>query len=78
MIRKLEQKDKKKWSKLYNGYAKFYKVPMNKGILNTLWSWIHDESNIVNGICFELEGKIVGIAHYRTIQDQLRANIFVF
>ena len=38
MIRKLEQKDKGNWAKLYNGYADFYKVPMNKGILNTLWT----------------------------------------
>ena len=65
MIRKLQQKDKENWAKLYNGYSKFYKVPMNKGILDTLWGWIHDESHIVNGICFELENKIVGIAHYR-------------
>ena len=78
MIRKLELKDKENWAKLYNGYADFYKVPMNTGILNTLWGWIHDESHHVNGICFELEGKIVGIAHYRTMPDQLRANILVF
>ena len=26
MIRKLEQKDKENWAKLYNGYADFYKV----------------------------------------------------
>ena len=54
MIRKLEQKDKRNWSKLYNGYADFYKVPMNAGILDTLWSWIHDENHDVNGLCFEL------------------------
>ena len=35
MIRKLEQKDKENWAKLYNGYADFYKVPMNTGILDT-------------------------------------------
>ena len=29
MIRKLERKDKENWLKLYCGYAKFYKVPMN-------------------------------------------------
>ena len=52
MIRKLEQKDKENWAKLYNGYAKFYKVPMNTGILDTLWSWIHDETQVVNAICF--------------------------
>ena len=31
MIRKLEKKDKENWAKLYNGYADFYKVPMNTG-----------------------------------------------
>ena len=31
MIRKLEQKDKENWAKLYNGYADFYKVSMNQG-----------------------------------------------
>tara|TARA_B110001450_G_scaffold118664_1_gene111943 strand:- start:26 stop:457 length:432 start_codon:yes stop_codon:yes gene_type:complete len=78
MIRKLEQKDKENWAKLYNGYADFYKVPMNTGILDTLWEWIHDENHIVNGICFELEGKIVGIAHYRTMPRPLKAKYIGF
>jgi|TARA_B110000259_G_scaffold42258_1_gene48660 ribosomal protein S18 acetylase RimI-like enzyme len=72
MIRKLEQKDKENWAKLYNSYAEFYKVPMNTAILNTLWSWIHDKNHIVNGICFELNGKILGIAHYRTMPRPLK------
>ena len=37
MIRKLERKDKENWAKLYNGYADFYKVPMNTRVLDTLW-----------------------------------------
>ena len=37
MIRKLEQQaDKENWTKLYSGYADFYKVPMDTGILDTL------------------------------------------
>ena len=67
MIRNLKRTDKENWAKLYNGYAKFYKAPMNAGILDTLWGWIHDETHDVNAICFELEGRIVGIAHYRTM-----------
>ena len=78
MIKKLEQKDKKNWSKLYNGYADFYKVPMNKGILDTLWGWIHDDNHIVNAICFELEGKIVGIAHYRTMPRPIKGQYIGF
>jgi GNAT superfamily N-acetyltransferase len=78
MIRKLEHKDKENWSKLYNGYANFYKVPMNIGILDTLWSWIHDETHDVNAICFELEGKIVGIAHYRTMPRPIKGQYIGF
>ena len=78
MIRKLERKDKENWIKLYCGYAKFYKVSMNNEILNTLWSWIHDKNNVVNGICYELEGKIVGIAHYRTMPRPIKGEYIGF
>ena len=57
MIRNLKQKDKNNWAKLYYGYADFYKVPINTGIIETLWGWINDESHNVKGICFELKGK---------------------
>ena len=78
MIRKLELKDKENWSKLYNGYADFYKVPMNNEILDTLWGWIQDKNHIVNGICCELEGKIVGIAHYRTMPRPIKGKYIGF
>ena len=78
MIRYLEQKDNENWSKLYNGYADFYKVPMNKEILDTLWSWIQDENHIVNGICYELGGRIVGIAHYRTMPRPIKGQYIGF
>ena len=78
MIRKLELKDKENWSKLYNDYADFYKVPMNKGILDTLWGWIQDVTHDVNGICFELEGNIVGIAHYRTMPRPIKGHYIGF
>ena len=78
MIRKLALKDKEYWAKLYIDYADFYKVPINKRILDTLWIWIHDEKHIVNGVCFELENKIVGIAHYRTMPRPIKAQYIGF
>ena len=78
MIRNLKQKDKENWAKLYNGYANFYKVPMNTEVLDTLWGWIHDESHDVKGLCFELEGKIVGIAHYRTMPRPIKGQYIGF
>ena len=78
MIRKFNKDDFKKWSHLYQGYANFYKVPMNSVILDTLWEWIHDEKHIVNGICFELDSKIVGIAHYRTMPRPIKGQYIGF
>ena len=72
MIRKFNKDDFKKWSHLYQAYANFYKVTMNSGILDTLWEWLHDKNHIVNGICFELDSKIVGIAHYRTMPRPIK------
>ena len=45
MIRKLERKDKENWINYIVVMLNFYKVPMNKEILDTLWSWIHDDNH---------------------------------
>ena len=78
MIRYLDHKDKDKWEKLYHAYADFYKVPMNSPILDTLWNWILDDNHIVNGICYELEGNIVGIAHYRSMPRPIKGQYIGF
>ena len=78
MIRYLNHKDKDKWEKLYHAYADFYKVPMNSTILDTLWNWILDDNHIVNGICYELEGNIVGIAHYRSMPRPIKGQYIGF
>ncbi|MDB9799213.1 GNAT family N-acetyltransferase [Candidatus Pelagibacter sp.] len=51
---------------------------MNKGTLDTLWGWIQDVTHDVNGICFELEGNIVGIAHYRTMPRPIKGQYIGF
>tara|TARA_B110000196_G_C20471994_1_gene354078 strand:+ start:51 stop:482 length:432 start_codon:yes stop_codon:yes gene_type:complete len=72
MIRKIKPTDKKQWENLYEGYAKFYKVEMNKTILKTVWNWIHDKNHEVEGIVYEINNKIVGLAHYRKMPRPLR------
>ena len=72
MIREIHSKDKKQWEKLYKGYAVFYKVEMNNQILQTVWNWLHDKSHELKGIGYEIDGKIVGIAHYRKLLSPLK------
>ena len=51
---------------------------MKQEILDTLWSWIHDENHVVNGICYVIEDKIVGIAHYRTMPRPIKGQYIGF
>ena len=78
MIREIQLKDKVKWEKLYKGYADFYKVEMNDKILQTIWSWLHDKSHDVEGLVYEVEDKIIGLAHYRRMPSPLRGQYIGF
>ena len=72
MIREIQLKDKEQWEKLYRGYADFYKVEMNNKILQTVWSWLRDKNHEVDGLVYEIDGNIVGLAHYRRMPSPLR------
>ena len=78
MIRHIQLKDKDQWEKLYKGYADFYKVEMNDKILQTVWSWLQDKNHEVNGIVYEVDGNIVGLAHYRRMPRPLRGKDICF
>ena len=72
MITEIQLKDKEHWEKLYKGYANFYKVEMNNQILQTVWNWLNDKNHELKGIGYEIDGKIVGIAHYRKLLSPLK------
>ena len=72
MIRKIQLKDKKHWEELYKGYANFYKVEMNDKILKTVWGWLNDKNHELKGIGYDIDGKIVGLAHYRKLLSPLK------
>jgi len=78
MIRDLKTSDFENWSELYKEYANFYKVPMNAKILDSVWNWVHDKNHVVRGICYELEGRIVGLAHYRSMPRPLKGQYMGF
>ena len=71
-VREIQLKDKNQWEKLYKEYADFYKVGMNDKILQTVWSWLHDKNHEVNGIVYEVDTKVVGLAHYRRMPRPLK------
>ena len=72
MIREIKLKDKDQWRKLYRGYANFYKVEMNDHILQVVWNWLNDKNHELKGIGYEIDEKIVGLAHYRKLLSPLK------
>ena len=78
MIREIRLEDKEYWQKLYKGYAEFYKVEMNDKILDTVWNWLQDKNHDVNGLGYEINKKLVAIAHYRRMPSPLRGQYIGF
>ncbi len=72
MIRHIQLKDKEQWKELYKGYADFYKIEMNDKILQTVWNWLHDKNHELNGLVYEVDENIIGLAHYRRMPRPLR------
>lgn len=72
-VRKLTESDRKQWEPLYHGYADFYQVPMNNEILDTVWGWIFDETNLFYCLVAETDDhKLVGLMHFREMPSPLR------
>ena len=78
-IESLKISDKEQWRELYQGYADFYKMPMNDDILDTVWSWIFDEENKFYAIgARSSQGNLVGFMHFREMPSPLRGSLIGF
>ena len=78
-VESLKINDKEQWRKLYQGYADFYKMPMNDDILDTVWSWIFDEENKFYAIgARSSQGNLVGFMHFREMPSPLRGSLIGF
>ncbi|MBC8513088.1 MAG: GNAT family N-acetyltransferase [Candidatus Thioglobus sp.] len=78
-VESLKISDKEQWCELYQGYADFYKMPMNDDILDTVWSWIFDEENKFYAIgARSSQGNLVGFMHFREMPSPLRGSLIGF
>ena len=78
MIREIQLKDKDQWKKLYRGYADFYKAEINDKILQTVWGWLNDNKHELQGIVYEVDNKIVALAHFRRMPRPLKGQDICF
>ena len=57
------EEDKHAWRELYEGYQRFYKMPENPQVAETVWQWIHDPTHATECLLArEPKGRMVGLA----------------
>jgi GNAT superfamily N-acetyltransferase len=60
------------WQRLYEGYATFYKMPMNDRIASTVWGWLLDPAHPLEALLARTsDGRVVGLAHFRPMPRPL-------
>lgn len=69
-----EPQDKEAWRELYEGYQRFYKMPENPQVAETVWQWIHDSTQVTECLLARNSaGTVVGLAHFRDVPRPLSA-----
>jgi GNAT superfamily N-acetyltransferase len=66
--------DKDRWAELFRGYMEFYKVPPDEAVVEKVWGWLFDPDHEVKGLVAELDGRVVGLAHYQPMARTLGGN----
>lgn len=64
IVREPREADHRGWIELWAGYLEFYKTEISQEQTQLTWQRLTDSSFDMHGLVAELDGKVVGIAHY--------------
>jgi GNAT superfamily N-acetyltransferase len=56
---------KAEWRRLFDGYNVFYRRTPSDAVSETVWGWLNDPAHECEGVLALLDGKPVGLAHFR-------------
>ena len=63
-VRPIEARDKLSWEELYFAYLKFYESETDDSSTELLWNRLTRPEPDIQGLVAELDGAVVGIAHF--------------
>ena len=67
----IQQKHYEVWIELYHKYAEYYQVDIPKDNFDLTWKWLKSENYPFWGILADVDSKIVGFAHFRSLPSPL-------
>ncbi len=63
-VRPITQADKNRWLELWSGYLSFYETNLSAEQTELTWNRLNDPQFNLHGIVAEVDGLMMGIAHY--------------
>ena len=66
------------WRRLYEGYATFYRMPMDDAIAGRVWQWLLDPHHVLDALLAHDGGQVVGLAHFRAMPRPLTGSMAGF
>lgn len=64
-VRALSATDRDRWRELYAGYCDFYSKPLSDERAEIVFRWLLDADHELECIVAELDGRVIGLAHFR-------------
>jgi ribosomal protein S18 acetylase RimI-like enzyme len=74
VIREVKASDRTQWDELWQGYLTFYKEDLSAEQTELTWRRLCDENFEMYGLVLELEGELVGLAHFSFTHSSWAAN----
>lgn len=68
-VRPIEGADAAAWRSLFVAYGRFYETDFADDVLDSVWSRLLEHGSGIDGLVAEVDGAVVGIAHYRSHPD---------
>lgn len=78
VIRPVGDTDRDAWQATYRGYRDFYEKEHDPAVFETVWGWLHDPTHETRGLVAELDGEIVGLAHFRRFARPLAGSTGIY
>ena len=77
-VRAIELDDHARWAELYRAYREFYHLSPDEVVIQRVWGWALDPANEVMGLVASLNGRVVGLAHYRCFSRPSSGTVGLF